>query len=505
MQLAIERLSGALGLGRQGYQIAGILFGGLLLALLAVSIMTQPVLLQCVVLLSVLVVVFFFTRPAVALLTFFAARAIFDLLWWVPGEVMGLNVLELFTGAVTGLGVVLFILEFKRMENHPALPAFLAFCFMMGVASLRNLELRSGLEILARYISPLLIMFLTSAFFTTRAERIRLLKVITGVMVIPIAVSLKNFFGGQASTYQLAGYDRLMGGYQNLHNHALMMMFITTLGMWWFLNVERQRKWTRLGLVAYMACSVFLLYNTYVRTGMVGLAGFAGVYLWVSGRRSTLVWMAIALAAFVLLTPAMQDRFKDVVYFFEDQSSVEMDKDKLGSGRWGLWTFALTRFLRYPLGDIALGLGLGKHWVITADYYNPYMAHNETVDTHSDYLTLMLQVGPIAVFAYVAMQFAVVRYGYRLLQIGRDHTARAIGGYIVAYTASAVITTSISNAFIQRTTLGWYYWGIAGIMFAEYFDAVKEGQAERERSREVADPALQGEAAGRDPPLPTLT
>ena len=64
------------------------------------SIFYLPALPQIIVLLAVLVTLYFFTQPEVSLLVFFALRMIFDLLWWIPGEVFGLNMLELFSGAV---------------------------------------------------------------------------------------------------------------------------------------------------------------------------------------------------------------------------------------------------------------------------------------------------------------------------------------------------------------------------------------------------------------------
>ena len=123
-------------------QIALLAFGAFLLSMLSYSVMTLPVIVQIVVLVSVLVVLFFFTRPKNSLLVFFGLRAIFDLLWWVPGKVAGLNMLEMFTGAVTALSAVLFILEFKRIDRNPCLPAFIPFMVTLAIAGARNLELR---------------------------------------------------------------------------------------------------------------------------------------------------------------------------------------------------------------------------------------------------------------------------------------------------------------------------------------------------------------------------
>lgn len=480
-------------------QVAILGFGAVLLSMLGFSVMTLPVLVQLVVLVSVMVVLFFFTRPENSLLVFFALRAIFDLLWWVPGKVAGLNMLEMFTGAVTALSAVLFILEFRRIDRNPCLPAFIPFMVTLAIAGVRNLELRSGVEILARFASPLLIMFLTAAFFRRKELRRNLFVVITAVMVVPILTSLYHLGTGQMSSYALSGYNRLLGGYKNLHNHGLMMMTIACIGTWWLLRIDRKVDRYRWAAVAlYTGGALTCLYFTYIRTGIIGLVAFVGTYLFVTGRRQYLGWAVAAAALFVLTSDTMQDRFQDIVLIFSDDQ-IALNKRKLGSGRWGLWSSSMAEYLRQPLGDIALGLGLGGHWLLTRDFYNPYaLAQQGFVDPHSDYLTLMYQLGPIALISYIFMQFQVVKYGIRLNAIGRDAWAREFGAFMVALTATAVCTTAISNAFIQRTTLGWYYWGLAGIMFAEYFWEVDRRAKEPKGPR----PVPESEAPPPAPQLP---
>lgn len=464
-------------------QVANLVFGAALLSVLGMSVMTLPVLVQIVVLLSTLVVLFFFTRPENSMLVFFALRALFDLLWWVPGTVAGLNMLELFTGAVTGLAGVLFVLEFRRVDRHPCLPAFIPFVVVLLIAMARNLDLRSGVEILARNVSPLLIMFLVTSFFQNKGKRRLLFTIVTCVMVIPVMVSIFHLLTGQMSSYSLSGYNRLLGGYKNLHNHGLMMMLISCIGVWWTLRIPQSQPYRRAAALAYTTLAAMCLYFTYIRTGLIGLVAFGSIYLLVSGKRS---WLMAGLAfgvIFVAMSPTMQDRFQDIFLIFSDDQ-LTLNKRKLGSGRWGLWSSSFREYLRYPIGDIFLGLGLGKHWLLTRDFYNPYaLAQQGYVDPHSDYLTLMYQLGPVALLSYLAMQFQVVRYGIKLIDMRRDKWSADFGAFMVGLTACAVATSAISNAFINRTTLGWYFWGLAGIMFAEYFyqvdNMVKEPKGPR--------------------------
>jgi hypothetical protein len=40
---------------------------------------------------------------------------------------------------------------------------------------------------------------------------------------------------------------------------------------------------------------------------------------------------------------------------------------------------------------------------------------------------------------------------------------------------AATAANMVSNAFINRATLGWFFWALAGLMFAEYQQLRREG------------------------------
>ena len=464
-----------------GWMVAAALMSSLGWAVLSFPIMTQ-----IVVLVSILMLMMFFTRPEFSLLVFFALRAVFDLLWWIPGTIVSLNMMELFTGAVTGMAAILFILEFKKVDWHPCLKPFVPFVGVLFVAMLRNLELRAAAEILARYISPLLIMFLVSIYFSTREKRKRMFVVATAVGILPVTLAIYQLMAGQMSTYLLAGYFRLLGPYKNLHNHALMEMFIASMVIFWFFQVKSERL--KLGLAIYGSAAILCLYLTYVRTALLGLVIFMVIFLKMTNRKNLLWLGAIGLVLFVMANPIMQDRFKDMIILFMPDEQ-ELARRKLGSGRWGLWSSSLREYFRYPLGDILLGLGLGKHWLLTREYFNPYsVAQHGYVDPHSDYLTMTYQVGPIASFSYIAMQMQTFYYSYRVSRLSKDPWSRNFAIFLFALGATAMFADTISNAFINRTTLGWYFWGLAGLMYAEHRQTMRELH-EEENLKQVATPA----------------
>ncbi|MEC7983779.1 MAG: hypothetical protein VX278_01365, partial [Myxococcota bacterium] len=65
-------------------------------------------------LLAVVGTIYFFQKPRQAFFVILAIRLQLDLLWWLPIEIGPLNLLGAFTGGVTVLGSILFVLRFTK-------------------------------------------------------------------------------------------------------------------------------------------------------------------------------------------------------------------------------------------------------------------------------------------------------------------------------------------------------------------------------------------------------
>jgi|GEM_PF-1160598 len=477
VHLLIDRARDRLQAERKTILTLGL--GTALFVVMSVSVMVLPPAAQIAMVLGVVGVVAFFLRPADLLLAFFLGRVVLDLLWWIPGRVGSLNLMELFTGGVSALAGTLVALELRKHARHPCMPAIIPLVVVLAFGGLRNLELRSAAEIMVRYLSPILILLLMTSLMDTRARRRRVVLSLVAVAGIPIVVSLIYLAGGQMNSYVLAGYARLKGGYQNLHSHALMMLCIAAMGLFHFHRAHVDRDQKRLVVFgAYVLGALVCLYFTYVRTAQLALVMAIGVYLVVT-RRTRLLLVGAGLGLVLVLgSETIQDRFKDLVLFFFPDDTV-LARRKLGSGRMTIWTAAITAYFEAPIGDILFGLGIGKHWLLTRGAFNPYaIAAGGYVDPHSDYLTMTFQVGPIATASYIAMQLQAVRAGIAVNRHSPDRLLRAWGAFTVAIMAGATVANLVSNAFINRVTVAWVLWGSAGVTFGEYLRLVDEGVVE---------------------------
>ncbi|MCB9766071.1 MAG: O-antigen ligase family protein [Alphaproteobacteria bacterium] len=430
-------------------------------------------------LVAIIAGIYFFAKPKTALLAIFFIRVVIDMFWWVPATVGGLNLLEAFGGGVAALAAVLFYLELRRVERQPGFVPLLLYLGAMAVAVVRSGQLRDAAEIMAKYVSPFLLMFLVSTLMDTHRRRRAFMILITAASSVTLSVSLYHLATGQRFTHFRQGYYRLIGGYANLHNHGLFLLVINTLFFFWFMASTRRRH-KMLALLGG-ALSLICLYYTFVRTAMVGLAVFLLVFLVLERRWSLLAGAMVAAVGLLLTNASLQDRFYDIIAVFsEDDGS----KRTLGSGRIGIWTSSIAEFLKRPPMDILMGLGLGGHYEVTDAYADLYRStkKRENLDSHNDYLTLLFQLGPIAVACYLYLQGIVIRRGLELHRWGKRTFDGFLGRYLVALCAAVFITNFLSNSFISRITVAWLFWGSVGILFSSHRE-LKE-QIEREAEAE---------------------
>ena len=453
----------------------------LILVVLTGTVLMAPWKLVLATTLTIPASVAFFARPREALLVVFVLRVIVDLFHWLPISVGGINILEAFGGGVAALAAVLFYLELRRVERTPGLLALILYLLVLFVAAARSGQARDAAEIMAKYISPLLLMFLVASYMDTERLRERFLGVITAAGVVSLSVSLYHLATGQMQHHFLQGYFRLVGGYSNLHNHALFLLVLNSLLFYWVLSLKRPLHRGLAGVLLLLG--LLCMYNTFVRTAMTGFAVFVVVFLLLE-KRYDLVGGALAVGAALLLTNAsLQDRFSDVVAVFGSGDSLG-SKRTLGSGRFGIWTTSFAQFLKQEPADVLLGLGLGGQYEMTDLYANMYRSKekSENLDSHNDYLSMLYQLGPIALACYISLQVTVLRVGFYLHQTGMDLFTRRFARYMVAMTCVTFVTNFLSNSFIQRVTVAWLFWGCVGVLFACW----------RSATAKAADPATDG-------------
>ncbi len=453
----LERLPGA----QERLRGLDVILGAGVLLVLTAVILTLPGKFVLGGILAIIAGVYFFTNPRVSLFAIFFIRIIIDLFWWVGGE-GGLNLLEAFGGGVAALAAVMFYLELRRVQRVPGFFPLMSYLAILVIAALRSGSGRDAAEILAKYVSPLLLMFLISTMMDREADRRTLVLIITVAGLCSLTLSAYHLLNGQQHEHLRQGYYRLVGGYKNLHNHALFLLTLNTLLFFWAMSTRG--VWRALAGGALLI-GLVCMYYTYVRTALTGFAVFTLVYLLME-RRYGLVGLAALAGVVLLATNAdMQDRFSDLLLV----TSEDVDnKRTLGSGRFGIWTSSMAEFLKQSPADQLFGLGLGGHYEMTDSYANMFRSteKSENLDSHNDYLGLLYQLGPIATLSYIAVQVQVFVQGFFVHRRALSPWSRRFGAFMVALCSVTVITNFLSNSYIQRVTVAWLFWGLVGVLFA---------------------------------------
>jgi hypothetical protein len=277
------------------------------------------------------------------------------------------------------------------------------------------------------------------------------------------------------NAYTLHGYDRLLGGYKNLHNMALMTLVF--LSLWTFWLIQARSMFHSIVLLGVIGLGCLTLYKTYIRTGILGFAVFVATALLFGKKYRTLAIATVLGAIAMMLSSDLQHRFGDFLLIF-DTESVMLDKRKLGSGRWGIWSMSMSEYMAQPMWDKILGIGLGGQRLMTLDWVKLFHSKHITLDPHNDQLLLLYQIGPIGVLCYLAMQWGVFRAAKEILAMPHaDRFARTLAIFSISFTAMVFVTNSVSNSFVHRTSPGWYYWCFCGLLFAEYADLKRKAAA----------------------------
>jgi hypothetical protein len=393
---------------------------------------------------------FLFRRPAVGLLAILVARVLVDLLWWTPGALFGLNLMEAFSGGVAAIAIALVARDPAAAARHPFFLPFVPFVGVLTLAAVRAGDPRNAAEIAARFLSPALLLFLVSAHLERRHVH-ALLRLLALAAILPIALGFYHLAHGQMNEMTLSGYARLRGAYANIHNHAHAMALFAAVGAY---HLRRISGWKRIFPAVFIAAAITLLGLTYVRTALVGLVVFSLVFLLLERQWKIAAIAFFALTAAVTGSAVLQDRFADIATLLTADPA-EADTGKIGSGRISLWTEAFASWASQSPLDLVAGVGLDRQRTL----------NHHALDAHNDYLSLLFQLGPAGLATFLVFHALVVHTAWSLRR-SPDPDTQAFAHFAIALTAMVVVDNFLSNSYINRVHIAWLYWALCGAVFA---------------------------------------
>ena len=167
----------------------------------------------------------------------------------------------------------------------------------------------------------------------------------------------------------------------------------------------------------------------------------------------------ICIVFFVLLIclslPGVYDAFLDRVFTTVD---VKYASNRV---RLLMWQQATTMFLDSPI----LGKGYGAFAMLYEEdvgLVGSYVAQFQ-LGAHSEYLQVMAELGCVGLIAWLWLNFAFLRYGFRSLTRIKDGYFRAIIIGLMAAEISLMVHFIVNN-LLNGDAIGVPFWGIYGLL-----------------------------------------
>ncbi|MBT3219213.1 MAG: O-antigen ligase family protein [Proteobacteria bacterium] len=446
--------------------VIGVVFVGL-----AISVLFLPPYVQVAIPIAVVAVFAFPSHPAWLVVGVITLRIIVDLAWMMP-PVFGLNAMEVYSGGVAALAGLMCLIFLNKVQGHPFVLPFLLFVLAVFLSALQDMDIRFTSANVAKYISPILVMFLVSTLFEQHHRRI-IINIILLLAIVPILFGFLHLATGQMQEMWLDGYFRLRGGYHNIHNAAHTMAFFFCLSL--FVAATRTSKKEIAAILAFGGLCFILMFLTYVRTPMLGIAAFIPVFLLVERRWGLLALsVGAGLMAFAY-NSTVAERFGDVFLFFSSAQPDQMGQ--LGSGRIGVWLDSLEDFVRYPMFSLLFGVGMR----------GPLILGQEGLDSHNDYLLLLYTFGPIGVMTHLLFQVHVFFNCLWLRRHSIDPWVYHFANFNIALGVMVIVTNIVSSSYVTRINIAVFFWSLGGMVYGCVLDEKRRLFKERSEGR-VASP-----------------
>jgi O-antigen ligase len=296
---------------------------------------------------------------------------------------------------------------------------------------------------------------------------------------IPVAASVVSIATGDLKAVQYVSYwtalPRWQGAYVNSHNlghsMSLLLMILALYTHRGTVEREKDAKGSRafeVSLIALLAvAALYCLYQSQVRTALLGLAVFGAIFLYHENRRLLLILgtslLVIALATATYWIPALIPEVSMV------QRGIEIDALDLGSGRGRFWLNDILVYGELPIDQQLAGVGIGAR--------GQSLDGGEMLYGHSDWLEILTQTGLIGLSLFSVLQILILRAILKMRGGQRF-------GFLAMFLAVNFMMAS-SNSYAWRIQVSQLYYMLLAFIELRNVQDRRENDGSQERSREL--------------------
>lgn len=324
--------------------------------------------------------------------------------------------------------------------------AFIIWCISLYVIYPETPRLRAASDI-AKASIPLVTYTVVHNVIRDREDFRRLLFWMVIGFIIPTLLSAILIVIGEGVYWvsYWTGIPRWRGAYFGPHamGHSMALLLIVLIVYGYFLRDKGWRKPQLAGLVGLGMVAVVCLALSQVRSAMLGLICFVTVMVALTSRKLLIAGSIVFVVGATISMPYWLPWVAPEVVTLEQGRSEVMD---LGSSRPKYWTHNLSIYANLPIDQKIAGTGLASR-AVTMD-----VADDEVLDSHNDWLDLLMQTGLVGLVLYLLIQFSIFRKARRLEPPDRN--------VFVALVIAVNVIMFVSNSLVWRIQVGQLYFAL---------------------------------------------
>jgi len=244
------------------------------------------------------------------------------------------------------------------------------------------------------------------------------------------------------------GLLRWQGAYNGSHSlgHSMTLLLMTSV---LYVTLRGKHEGERHGvspqaknvLLAFLgAIALYCLYMSQVRTAVLGLLFFLGLYGYMQNKKALLLGGAalavVAVAAAPIWIPALLHEFAP------DRRGGAPELMQMGSGRPTRWANDIAMYAQLPIDQQIAGIGIGVRST----------SEDDAVGGHSDWLRILWDTGIIGFVLFAWLQILILRAILRMRGSERH--------VFLALFAAVNVMMLVSNSYTLRIQVGQLYYMI---------------------------------------------
>ena len=383
-------------------------------------------------------------------------------------EIVGVGLFGLLVAALLADSAVRKSLIFSAVDA--AILSFSVWCLAIYVIYFHAARIGE----VAKLVIPLLSYIVVKNVVRDRSEYETLLRWMLVGFSIPIVISTVLIATGHGldSILYWTKEPRWRGAYEGSHTlgHS-MTLFLIILVLYiefpkfsGLIDVQKRSIPEKLVLGVLAGAALYCLYMSQVRTAIVGLIIFLGMYFFFTKRK---VFVIGALGLVILAVSTLPYWFSTLLpEYAMREEGIKVTTMELGSGRPTMWLNDLKVFANAPIDQELAGVGIGNR----GEHRGPLKRVDYVIYGHSDWLELLTQTGIMGVLLFSWIQISLLR---KIMRVKEPEKYM-----FLAIFSSVNFMMLISNSYAWRIQVGQIYYMVLAYIeiqqlhFAETSEAV---------------------------------